>query len=241
MNVHTVVVVYPATLCSTMLRLLLLTIFMATLAFGQDLDGGCKEWADTGECDNNPAYMNQYCVDSCVRVAKQRLEEKAALLGKSFFDLSAKDIDGNVVQFSSFKGMVTIIVNVASYCGYTESHYAQLVDLWGELRNTEAVTILAFPCNQFGEQEPGTNQEIKDFAEFKGATFEMMDKIDVNGPNTSDVYTFLKASAGPPTISWNFATYFIVGPDGSVKSFSGVNPSELKDPIKALIGNAGEL
>lgn len=224
-----------------MLRFLLHAIFIATLALGQDLNDGCKGWADLGECDNNPAYMNQYCKDSCALVAKQMLEQKAALLGKSFFDLSAKDIDGNVVQFSSFKGMVTIIVNVASYCGYTESHYSQLVDLWGELRNTEAVTILAFPCNQFGEQEPGTNQEIKDFAEFQGATFEMMDKIDVNGPNTSDVYTFLKANAGPATITWNFATYFVVGPDGAVQSFSGINPSELKAPVLGLIGSAGEL
>jgi glutathione peroxidase len=224
-----------------MLRFILLLIFVTTVVLGQDLDPGCAYWADIGECDNNPGFMIVHCKDSCGRVAKQLLEQRSVLLGKSFFDLSAKDIDGNVMNFSRLKGMVTIIVNVASFCGYTESHYSQLVELWGELRNTEAVTILAFPCNQFGGQEPGTNQEIKEFAEFKGATFDMMDKIDVNGPNTSDIYTFLKASAGPHTITWNFATYFIVGQDGTVQSFSGIGPSALKETVAHLIGRGEEL
>jgi len=225
-----------------MFRFLLLFLFIRTLALGQDLDSGCAEWANAGECDKNPGYMNLNCQESCAQIADALMKQKAALLdGTTFFDLSAKDIDGNLVHFSKFKGMVTIIVNVASYCGYTESHYHQLVELWHELRSTEAATILAFPCNQFGGQEPGTNQEIKDFAQSKGVTFEMMDKIAVNGPNTSDVYTFLKANAGPDAITWNFATYFIVDPNGEVRSYSGVTPFDIKETVLDLLGYGEEL
>ena len=69
---------------------------------------------------------------------------------KSFFELTAKDIDGNLIEFETFRGQVTVLVNVASYCGYTESHYKGLVELWEHVKQ-EAVNILAFPCNQFGK------------------------------------------------------------------------------------------
>ena len=98
---------------------------------------------------------------------------------------------------------VTIIVNVASYCGYTESHYRGLVDLWSKVKD-ETVEILAFPCNQFGAQEPESDSSILQFAKNKGVEFTMMSKIDVNGPNSSLVYKYLKKEAGPATIKWNF-------------------------------------
>jgi Glutathione peroxidase len=95
-------------------------------------------------------YMLHHCKEACDQVhaaASADLEAIAAV--KSFFDLSANDIDGNLVSFETFRGQVTVLVNVASYCGYTESHYQGLVELWGHVKD-EPVNILAFPCNQFG-------------------------------------------------------------------------------------------
>ena len=152
-----------------------------------------------------------------------------------FFDLEANDIDGTVVHFSEFKGKVTVVVNVASYCGYTESHYNGLVALYNELKDTGVVEIIAFPCNQFGAQEPEECPTIKRFAEKKGVEFRMMDKIDVNGPKASKVYKYLKKESGITTITWNFAAYFVVGPEGNVQGFTGVEPHELKGTIGELI------
>ena len=155
----------------------------------------------------------------------------------SFFDFTLKDIDGNDVPLTHFRNRVTLVVNVASYCGYTDSHYAGLVDLWKEFEPTEGLHILAFPCNQFGKQEPGTSDEIKAFAESKGVTFHMMEKIDVNGPNTSELYKYVKAQAGVDKITWNFATYFLVAKDGvTVHAFSNTEPKDLRTKIIELIG-----
>ena len=153
----------------------------------------------------------------------------------SFFDLEAKDIDGNLVKFEEFKGKVTVVVNVASYCGYTESHYSGLVALYNELKDTGVVEIIAFPCNQFGAQEPEECSTIKRFAANKGVEFRMMDKIDVNGPTASKVYKYLKRAGGISTITWNFAAYFVIGPEGNVQGFKGVEPHELKETIEELI------
>lgn len=178
------------------------------------------------------------CATSCdeVAVADARTAEQLSKI-HSFFDLSAKDINGNVIQFEKFKGQVTIVVNVASYCGYTESHYTGLVQLWGHVKDTGRVNILAFPCNQFGSQEPGTNEQIIDFAKGYGVEFTMMDKIDVNGKDASIVYKYLKAQAGPKQINWNFATYFMIAPDGTITSHQGVEPLHLKDSALGLLGD----
>lgn len=92
--------------------------------------------------------MSTSCAASCDTIAKAALADAKELEGLTFFDLQAKDIDGNVLEFSTLKDKITIITNVASYCGYTESHYRGLVQLFGELEGTSAVEILAFPCNQ---------------------------------------------------------------------------------------------
>lgn len=155
----------------------------------------------------NPGYMLKSCATSCENIEKQALADSKELEGiTSFFDLSAKDIHGNLIEFSKFRGQVTIIVNVASYCGYTDSHYKQLVQLWSQVKHTEQINILAFPCNQFGAQEPESEDNILEFALGYGVDFQMMSKIDVNGVNASTVYKYLKNEAGPGTIGWNFAT-----------------------------------
>jgi glutathione peroxidase len=97
---------------------------------------------------------------------------------------------------------------------------------------------LAFPCNQFGQQEPDSNEEILKFVQDEyGVTFTMMEKIDVNGPHASIVYKYLKLVAGPPTISWNFATYYVISPDGTISSHSGVEPMDLQSSLLGLLDN----
>lgn len=179
--------------------------------------------------------MQSSCAASCDKFEQARLADQKELEGVTFFDLKAKDINGNDFDFASLKGKVTIITNVASFCGYTESHYRGLVELYSELEGTSAVEILAFPCNQFGAQEPESNANIKQFAENKGVKFTMMNKINVNGPDASLVYKFLKKESGPSNIGWNFATYFVISPDGSVESFSGVEPMQLRDGVLEML------
>lgn len=186
--------------------------------------------------------MLEHCTTACFAIAEQTARDEKAFEGiNSFFDLSALDIAGNVLHFNKFEGDVTILTNVASLCGFTDSHYKGLVQLWNDVKHTGRINLLAFPCNQFGAQEPKPIWEIGEFVADYGVEFTMMDKIDVNGPQASPVYKFLKREAGPSSIGWNFATYFIVGPDGSVQSHSGVEPMQLKDVALNLIASGGEL
>ena len=132
---------------------------------------------------------------------------------------------------------MTVITNVASFCGYTESHYKGLNELYSQFKaSAVGFNILAFPCNQFGEQEPNQCGIIKQFALSKGVEFTMMNKVDVNGSGASPVYLYLKKVAGPPRITWNFATYYVVRPDGTVNSYSGFEPTELKEVILEAMG-----
>jgi len=211
-------------------------VIMALSVQGKDSHKNCAEWAGMGECEANAPYMLSNCKDSCKKHAEEALSNAEDIEDiTSFFDLEANDIDGTLVKFDEFKGKVTVVVNVASYCGYTESHYNGLVALYNELNDTGVVEILAFPCNQFGKQEPEECPTIKRFAEKKGVDFRMMDKIDVNGPTASKVYKYLKREGGISTITWNFAAYFVVGPEGNVQGFEGVEPHELKGTIGELI------
>ncbi|CAL5421797.1 unnamed protein product [Camellia sinensis] len=135
-------------------------------------------------------------------------------------NLGTKDIDGNDVSLNKFKGKVLLIVNVASKCGLTSSNYSELSHIYEKYKPQESgFEILAFPCNQFGGQEPGSNPEIKQFActRFK-AEFPIFDKVDVNGPNTAPVYQFLKSTAGGflgDLVKWNFEK-FLVDKNGKV-------------------------
>ncbi|KAL9251770.1 putative glutathione peroxidase 7, chloroplastic [Drosera capensis] len=142
----------------------------------------------------------------------------SAVTEKSIHDFTVKDIDGKDVSLGKFKGKVLLIVNVASRCGLTSSNYTELAQLY-EKYKAQGFEILAFPCNQFGGQEPGTNTEIKQFActRFK-AEYPIFDKVEVNGPYTAPVYQFLKSSAGGflgDLIKWNFEK-FLVNKDGKV-------------------------
>ena len=102
-----------------------------------------------------------------------------------------------------------------------------MVSMWKFLSVIEQVHLLAFPCNQFGGQEPDSNEEILDFVTSNyGVKFTMMDKVDVNGPNASMVFKYLKSQADIGNIGWNFATYFVVDKVGGVTTHSGLNDWE---------------
>ena len=146
----------------------------------------------------------------------------ASFRPKGFFGLQTNDIDGNRVRLSSFGSGLTLVVNVASHCGYTEANYKGM----GELLKTHGhmLNIVAFPCDQFGHQEPGTHEEIREFVHGRypsaASGIALMAKCDVNGPDASSVYNFLKASAArhgesDADIEWNFVK-FLVGKDGEV-------------------------
>jgi glutathione peroxidase len=125
--------------------------------------------------------------------------------------------------------------------GYTDQHYKELITMHRKLNDSGRLEILAFPCNQFGEQEPEACSSIKQFTEELGVEFRMMDKIDVNGINAHLVYKYLKKVAGPAEIEWNFATYFMIAPGGSISSFSNVSPIRLQGKVKSLLKLSSEL
>ncbi|KAJ8623956.1 hypothetical protein MRB53_032486 [Persea americana] len=158
---------------------------------------------------------------------------------QSVHDFTVKDARGKDVDLSTYKGKVLLIVNVASQCGLTNSNYTELAQLYEKYKN-QGFEILAFPCNQFGGQEPGTNEEILETActRFK-AEYPIFDKVDVNGNNAAPVYKFLKSSKGGlfgDGIKWNFAK-FLVNKDGHVvdRYAPTTSPLSIEKDIKKLL------
>ena len=134
----------------------------------------------------------------------------------ALYDIPLKNIDGQPTSLTAYKGKVLLIVNVASKCGYTPQ-YAGLEALQEKYKD-KGLVVLGFPCNQFGGQEPGTNEEIKQFCSSKyQVTFPLFDKIDVNGPHRHQLYTMLagEGSPFPGDIKWNFSK-FLIGRDGKI-------------------------
>ncbi|CAA7399062.1 unnamed protein product [Spirodela intermedia] len=161
---------------------------------------------------------------------------------KSVHDFTVKDARGNDVNLGSYKGKALLIVNVASQCGLTNSNYTELSQLY-EKYKSKGLEILAFPCNQFGGQEPGSNDQIVEFActRFK-AEYPIFDKVDVNGQNAAPVYKFLKSSKGGlfgDSIKWNFAK-FLVDKEGNVvdRYAPTTSPLSIEKDIKKILGEA---
>nr|XP_029117877.1 probable phospholipid hydroperoxide glutathione peroxidase isoform X2 [Elaeis guineensis] len=153
---------------------------------------------------------------------------------------SLKDARGNDVDLSVYKGKVLLIVNVASQCGLTNSNYTELSTLYERYKD-KGLEILAFPCNQFGAQEPGTKEQILEFActRFK-AEYPIFDKVDVNGNNVAPIYKFLKSRKGSlfgDSIKWNF-TKFLVDKEGRVvdRYAPTTSPLSFEKKIKKLLG-----
>jgi len=131
----------------------------------------------------------------------------------SIYDLSFIDNAGNEIKLESFKGKNILIVNTASQCGYTKQ-YEDLQKI-----QSDSVVVLGFPCNQFGNQEPGTTEEIKAFCtNIYGITFPISQKVEVNGPNAHEIYKYCKDSANVTNIGWNFEK-FLVSADGSITHY----------------------
>ena len=137
---------------------------------------------------------------------------------KSIYDYKVDDSQKNPVSLSDYKGKSLLIVNVASRCGVTPQ-YKGLQELYSKYSNKD-FEILAFPCNQFGAQEPGSNEEIKEFCDINfNVSFKIFDKINVNGSSASPLFKHLKNEAkgfmGSEAIKWNF-TKFLIDNNGSV-------------------------
>ncbi|NDF15486.1 glutathione peroxidase [bacterium] len=157
----------------------------------------------------------------------------------SIFDLSVVQADGKTRSLSEYRGKVLLIVNTASRCGFTPQ-YEGLEELYRRYRD-QGLEILAFPCNQFGKQEPGTDTEIQEFCRLEYSTsFPVFSKIEVNGAGAHPLYVWLKGKApgilGSEAIKWNF-TKFLVSRDGnSVRRFAPQDrPESLGGEIETMI------
>ncbi|MGG6462391.1 glutathione peroxidase [Solilutibacter silvestris] len=158
---------------------------------------------------------------------------------KSIYDLAVIDIDGKQVQLNQFAGNALLIVNTASKCGFTPQ-YAGLEDLYNIYKD-QGFAVLGFPCDQFGNQEPGNEDEIKSFCSLTyDVTFPMFSKIDVNGSNTSPLFQILKDQSpgllGIKAIKWNF-TKFLIDRSGKVvnRYAPTTKPEALKADIEAVL------
>ena len=156
------------------------------------------------------------------------------------YDFMVKDSNGSNVSLSEYKGKVLLIVNTATECGFTPQ-YRGLQELYNKYKD-KGFEILDFPCNQFANQAPGTNEEIGNFCTGRfGITFRQFDKIDVNGEKESPLFTWLKAQKGGlggAKIKWNF-TKFLINKNGEVVSryAPAKTPMAIEKEIVKLLGD----
>ncbi len=153
------------------------------------------------------------------------------------YDFTVKDAKGDVVDLAQFRGKVLLVVNTATGCGFTPQ-YKGLEELY-ETYHDRGFDILDFPCNQFGHQAPGTNTEIVNFCTLTYHTqFPQMAKIDVNGPDESPVYTWLKAQKGGvgKKIKWNFTKFLLDREGNVVKRYAPpTKPEDIAADIEKLL------
>ncbi|WP_088328434.1 glutathione peroxidase [Lacimicrobium sp. SS2-24] len=161
---------------------------------------------------------------------------------ESLYDFEVEKIDGKVQSLNDYKGKVLLIVNTASKCGFTPQ-YEGLEELYKAFHD-KGLEILAFPCNQFGNQEPGSAEEIQEFCNLTyRTTFPLFKKVDVNGDDAAPLYQFLKDRArgvlGSKSIKWNF-TKFLVNQQGEViKRYSSTTkPEDMRKDIESLLQKA---
>ena len=157
-------------------------------------------------------------------------------------DFTARQIDGQELALSSLKGRVVLVVNTASACGFTPQFAGlqQLHERYGE----RGLSVIGFPCNQFGGQDPGADEQILGFCQKNyGVSFAMMSKVEVNGPGAHPLFQWLTRSApgilGTQAIKWNF-TKFLIGKDGQViKRYGSMDkPESLQADIESALARA---
>ncbi len=158
------------------------------------------------------------------------------------YSFSVQQMDGKSVPLKQFQGKVLLIVNTASACGFTPQ-FAGLEELHQRF-GKDGLVVLGFPCNQFGSQDAGSNEEIASFCQLNyGVSFPMMEKIDVNGANAHPLYQWLVKEApgllGSKSIKWNF-TKFLIGKDGKVlKRYAPTDkPESMAKDIAAALASA---
>ena len=160
-------------------------------------------------------------------------------MSETLYDFSVKDNADNEISLRDFSGKVLLIVNTASKCGFTPQYKGleELQNKYGE----DKFSIIAFPCNQFGGQEPGSNEEIQEFCSLNFQTsFPVMSKIDVNGDNADPVYDFLKSEKkgllGSKGIKWNFTKFLIDQKGQVIKRYSpNTEPKDISTDIEKLL------
>ena len=154
------------------------------------------------------------------------------------YDFNVKTQDGNEVSLEEYKGKVLLVVNTATGCGFTPQ-YDELQDIYDEFKD-KGLEILDFPCNQFGEQAPGDDEEIHSFCTGRyGITFPQFSEVDVNGENADPLFVYLKAQQGGflgDDIKWNF-TKFLVSRDGTVvdRYAPVTKPERIEEDILKLL------
>ena len=153
----------------------------------------------------------------------------------TLYDFDAVTIDGKTQKLDEYRGKIVLVVNVASACGYTPQ-YAGLEALYRKHKDRGFV-VLGFPCNQFGSQEPGTEEDIANFCETKfGVTFPLFAKVDVNGENEHSLFKWLKSQKkgifGTAAIKWNFSKFLIDANGDVVKRYgSGDTPEAIEKDL----------
>uniref|UniRef100_A0A158R4W4 Glutathione peroxidase n=1 Tax=Syphacia muris TaxID=451379 RepID=A0A158R4W4_9BILA len=158
---------------------------------------------------------------------------------KTFYEFSAKDIDGNEVSMGKYKGNVVVVVNVASKCGFTDKNYKQLGELLTKYKD-QGLRVAAFPCNQFAHQEPSCELDIKNFVNDNYTLdADFYSKVNVNGSNAHPLFNFLKHEQHgflTDAIKWNF-TKFLVDKSGNVvKRYSpNTAPLDMTSDIEKLL------
>lgn len=193
----------------------------------------CGSSRDSAPAAKQPADKPVATSTEAATIAK---DEAAAPAKDDVYSLSADSLEGAPVELGDYRGKVTLMVNVASRCGYTRQ-YAGLQKLHAELKD-RGFAVLGFPSNEFGGQEPGTATEIRDFCTSKfGVDFPMFAKVNTAGDQQSPVYSKLTGATGKKP-GWNFCKY-LVGKDGKVLGFypSGVSPDapELREAIEGAL------
>ena len=159
-------------------------------------------------------------------------------MSENVYQFNFNQLDGQEVSMSQFKGKAILIVNTASFCGLTY-HYSGLEKLYQKYKE-RGLVIIGFPCNQFGKQEPGTSEEIKDFCNLNyDVTFLMSTKVDVNGKNAHPLFKYLKSELKGKlndSVKWNFGK-FLIDRDGiPFKRFSStVEPEDISASIEKVL------
>lgn len=156
----------------------------------------------------------------------------------SIYDYKVKDADGNEVSMKDYEGKVLLVVNTATGCGFTPQ-YEGLQDLY-EKYQAQGFEVLDFPCNQFGNQAPGTEEEIEDFCQSRyGVTFKMFRKVCVNGENEEPLFTYLKSQKGGvmgSKIKWNFTKFLVDRKGNVVERFAPTTtPDKIDEKISELL------